>query len=130
MRQFVIIDSTRYPVNLQLLDKKVCEFWDVKWDPDRYAAPKDSHYQYLDNWITVIGDAISNHDKYTTGWSAIIEHLVCRPIGRAFMDSDSKLKITYDGRTIRQIKRLMEYYQPYIDLINYFAELGLQPKQL
>ena len=56
--------------------------------------------------------------------------MTTRSLGRCFIDRDNPLKLHFDARTIDRIKKLIEFYKPYLELIDHFANMGLQPKQL
>lgn len=130
MKTFAIIDKSSYPVNLQELDKEVCHFWNVPFNSKQYAVPNESEQVIGCNWVSIIGNAISNSDMYAHGWAGVVEYLAARPLGRCFIDNNHPLQLYLDARTLDKVKKLMQFYKPYIELIHHFANMGLQPKQI
>lgn len=130
MNTFTIVDKSYYSVNLQELDKEVCRFWDVPFNPEQYAVPKNSEYVMGCSWVSIIGNAISNSDVYTHGWAGVVEYLATHPIGKCFIDPDNSLQLRLDARAIDKVRQYIKFYQPYLDLIKHFSDMGLQPKQI
>lgn len=129
MKTFVIIDGSTYPVDLNELNQKVCEFWDVTPSKGFYASPKHTDTHIGSSWVSVIGNAIANNTGHMC-WDGVIESLVAKSIGKCVIDKDNAFKLFLDARTISEMKNLIEFYKPYVELIQYFAAINLQPRAI
>lgn len=126
---FEILGRDGFPVDIQKLDSEVCRFWNVPSNPDFFASPKEDK-SYFANWVTIIGTAISQQGTYLHGWANVVDTMISSRIGRCFIDKNNACKLIYDARVIHEIQKLFDFYQPYLALIDYFAERGYQPRQI
>jgi hypothetical protein len=123
MSVFRIKDNKGAYVSINDIDVIAAKFWGVEVSNQRYASPKDKQT----NWLDMIGYAIANPGNYTSGWrnvictfqSTLTEGVICAPNGEIF-DIES---------TIDLAKSAIEYSWPYVELVQHFIELGLEPEK-
>jgi len=132
MSRFQIIDTkTGEAVRINELDRQAAEFWGVKLNKRSYAQPKD--YGYGSNWFDIIGFGISQMD-YSHSWNGVVSYLF-EDIGNMFLDystgyNDRPVKVYDTQEVVEKIQIAIDFFKPYVDLINHWQAKGYQPKQI
>ena len=96
------------------------------------------------NWFDVIGWTIAHKGDYTTGWHNVVNDLISETLGQCFIDFKDKATIkvaeferksgdttlSLPGKTGIKLYHTLEYYKPYIQLINHWMSKGYKPRQI
>lgn len=114
----------------------------------------DFAFRTLGNWFDVIGWSIHNQGHKCAGWSNIVATMMVSSLGMKFIDTskgyndrpvkvaefekqtiydlDGNEKITYhlSDELEMDIFGVLQYYKPYIALINHWKSKGYIPKQI
>lgn len=146
MNAFQILDKENDPISLTQLDKEAAEFWNKTVDPKWYANPSPEGtdvFKQCSNWFDVIGYTIANKGNYTSGWHNVVNDLIAEALGQKFIDFENKdtvkvaefeksgeTTISLPNSVETSIYFCLEYYKPYIQLINHWMSKGYQPKQI
>lgn len=146
MDSFQIVDKDNNPISIKQLDVEAAEFWNKKVDPKWYANPSPEGtdvFKQQSNWYDTIGWAIANKGNYTSGWHNVVNDLIAEALGQKFIDFNNKdivsvAEFKKSGETTLSLPEeveisiffCLEYYKPYIQLINHWMTKGYQPKQI
>jgi len=119
MNAFQIIDKDNNPIPINELDKQAAAFWDEELHPKQYASPKGKG-----NWFDTLGWHIAQqHSSHFYGrntWNAVKLSMF---IGLSYDIVEQTNPAAYTQAQIN-------YLKPYYDLIDHWASLGYQPKQI
>ena len=146
MNSFQILDKENNPISIKQLDKEAAEFWGKEVDPKWYANPssKETHpLKQHSNWYDTIGWTIAHKGNYTSGWHNVVNDLISETLGQKFIDFEDKTTVKVaefqkSGETTLSLPEkveidiyfCLEYYKPYIQLINHWMGKGYTPKQI
>ncbi len=121
MNSFQILDKEGIAININDLDREAAEFWG-----------KPVYSPYGSNWFDLIGYNIANQGNYTSGWDNVVVSMQNANLQALLINTKNKEKIEIiDNESIMdRIENIKAYYQPFIDLINYWISKGYQPKQI
>lgn len=132
------------------LDKEAAEFWGKEIDPKHYANPfpkvggdslsamRANALNNTQNWFDVIGWNIANQGNYTSGWQNVVHTMVTETLGECLVNlhKDEPIKLAeFVGDTEIHLADSWEiklcatlnYYKPFIDLINHWMAKGYTP---
>lgn len=150
MNAFKILNAEGEAITMAALDKEAAKFWGKEVDPKHYANPfpkeeGDSFSAICDNalndahnWFDIIGWNIANQGDYTTGWQNVAHTMVTEGLGKCLVslhkdkpvrlaefvgDNDIHLEESYETR----LYATLNYYKPFIDLINHWMAKGYTP---
>ena len=157
MNKFQILDKDAKALTMAELDKEAAEFWGKEIDPKNYANPfpkkvADENASLSEkmrirfenaqnntcNWFNVIGWNIANQGTYTYGWQNVVHTMVTENLGECLvhLNKDEPIKIAeFVGDTEIHLESSWEealystlnYYKPFIDLINHWMAKGYMP---
>ena len=157
MNAFKILDKNGKTLTMGELDKEAAEFWGKEVHPKHYANPftdkkisKDTPYSEavrierenamnnVSNWFDVIGWNIANQGTYTYGWHNVVHTMVTEKLGECLVSlrENEPIKIAeFVGDTEIHLESSWEealystlnYYKPFIDLINHWMAKGYMP---
>ena len=119
MNAFKILDKDNNPIPINELDRQAAEFWDKELHPKQYASPEGKA-----NWFDTLGWHIaqqnSSHFYGRNTWNTIKLSMF---IGLSYDIVEHTNPAVYTQAQIN-------YLKPYYDLIDHWASLGYQPKQI
>lgn len=160
MNAFKILDKNGKALTMGKLDKEAAEFWGKEVHPKHYANPfpdkiadegaslaerikieRDNALHDASNWFDVIGWNIANQGKYTFSWRNVAHTMLAENLGECLINlyEDEQIKIAefVGGKELHladnwEIKlfHALNYYKPFVDLINYWAAKGYTPVQI
>ncbi len=119
MNAFQIVDKDNNPVPINELDKQAAEFWDVELRSRSYACPTINNT----NWYDSIGWKIANPGRYATGWTQVKMDLL-----RLHLEDVAYALVSHTKPL--SYEEILNSWKPYFDLIDHWASLGYQPKQI
>lgn len=151
MNSFQILDKEGKPIPIKDLDKQACDFWQQEVHTKWYAHPQkrredEDEFSYISrqgNWFDIVGWNIANQGNECSGWANVVASMIAMSLGMKFIDTsegyaDRPVAVRYyqdKGKTLELPKNLemsihatLEFYKPYIDLINHWQSFGYQPK--
>lgn len=120
MNAFQILDKDNNPIPINILDESAAKFWNQPVHPKWYASPSD----ISTNWKDAIGWYIANPGDYTSGWNNVKISLITTTM------QSVAYEILLGKIEDKSIKSIIKRHQSYFDLIDYWADLGYQPKQI
>lgn len=150
MNAFKILNAEGKAITMAELDKEAAEFWGKEVDPKHYANPfpKEEGDSFsaicanalnnAQNWFDIIGWNIANQGNYTTGWQNVAHTMVTEALGSCLVslhkdkpvrlaefvgDNDIHLEESCETR----LYSTLNYYKPFIDLINHWMAKGYTP---
>lgn len=160
MNKFQILDKNGKAITMAELDKEASEFWGKEIDPKHYANPfpnkvadegasfsermeieRDNALNNGSNWFDIIGWNIANQGNYTSGWQNVAYTMIAENLGECLISlhKDEPIKIAEfvgdkeihlgDNWEIKLFHTL-NYYKPFIDLINHWAAKGYTPVKI
>ena len=160
MNKFQILDKNGKTITMAELDKEAAEFWGKEIDSKHYANPFPKKVAYegasysekiqiehenalnnSSNWFDIIGWNIANQGNYTTGWQNVVHTMVTENLGECLISlhKDEPIKIAEfvgdkeihlgDNWEIKLCSTL-NYYKPFIDLINHWMAKGYTPVKI
>lgn len=106
-------DSNNVAIDVNVIDKIVCEFWKVEYSDKEFAKPD----QCLKSWQYVLRHALQ---------------MLCKLNGRATYEPQELIpciiyqSIEYMCTNTEQIKEMVMIFKPYIDLCNHLSSLKLK----
>lgn len=134
MNAFQILDENKVAISLNKIDAVVAKFWGVEVQKKNYATHitqgEDESYmsfvrrEHGSNWFDVVGFSIAKQGDYTSGW---------RNVALAMLEDANLALISEDmvlSMNTERLENLMEFYKPYIELMNHFKSLGWTPHQV
>ena len=157
MNKFEILNKEGKAITMAELDKEAAEFWGKEVHPKHYANPfpdkkisKDTPYSEavrierenamnnVSNWFDVIGWNIANQGTYTYGWHNVVHTMVTEKLGECLVSrrENEPIKIAEfvgDGEIQLEssweeaLYSTLNYYKPFIDLINHWMAKGYMP---
>ena len=157
MNAFKILDKNGKALTMGELDKEAAEFWGKEVHPKHYANPfpdkvadegaslsERMQVQFENarnnacNWFDVIGWNIANQGNYTYGWQNVVHTMVTQTLGECLvrLNKDEPIKLAeFVGDTEIHLESSWEealyatlnYYKPFIDLINHWMSKGYMP---
>ena len=157
MNKFQILDKDANALTMAELDTEAAEFWGKEVHPTLYAntfpdkkISKDTPYSEavrierenamnnVSNWFDVIGWNIANQGTYTYGWHNVVHTMVTEKLGECLVSlrENEPIKIAeFVGDTEIHLESSWEealystlnYYKPFIDLINHWMAKGYMP---
>lgn len=160
MKSFQILGKDKKAIPLSILDIEAAKLWKKEINSKSYVTPTPvydnpnnlkgaelrraiyKHMQFEQmSWYDLIGWKITQVEKHECNWNSIVKSILSSAIGDKFIsEKDSKIQISYfeekdDNLVIPeaieiQIYHVLEYYRPYVDLINHWIELGYTPLQI
>lgn len=157
MNSFQILNKDGKALTMGELDKEAAEFWGKEVHPKHYANPfpdkvasegasfaekmRIEHENARNNtcsWFYVIGWNIANQGTYTYGWQNVVHTMVTENLGECLVSlrENEPIKIAeFVGDTEIHLESSWEealystlnYYKPFIDLINHWMVKGYTP---
>lgn len=157
MNSFQILNKDGKALTMGELDKEAAEFWGKEVHPKHYANPfpdkvasegasfaekmRIEHENARNNtcsWFYVIGWNIANQGTYTYGWQNVVHTMVTENLGECLVSlrENEPIKIAeFVGDTEIHLESSWEealystlnYYKPFIDLINHWMAKGYTP---
>ena len=157
MNKFQILDKNGKALTMGELDKEAAEFWGKEVHSKHYANPfpekrasedaplsekmrikYENAMNNSSNWFDVIGWNIANQGTYTYGWHNVVHTMVTEKLGECLVSlrENEPIKIAeFVGDTEIHLESSWEealystlnYYKPFIDLINYWMAKGYMP---
>ena len=157
MNAFKILDKNGKALTMGELDKEAAEFWGKEVHPKHYANPfpnkkisKDIPYSEavrierenalnnVHNWFDVIGLNIACQDDYTSGWQNVVHTMVVQSLGDCLVSlrRDKPIELAeFVGDTEihlgnsweEELYSTLNYYKPFVDLINHWMAKGYIP---
>lgn len=120
---FKIFDKFDNELNLKTLDEQIIS--ELNWNSGySYAYPPEWHSSYH-HWVSVFENLCDKHKIRC--WADAIHALNSVYISR-YLENGLTIQIT--SVTISSLRNSVAYMQPYIDLINYFANKFYKIKSL
>ena len=157
MNKFQILDKDAKALTIAELDKEAAEFWGKEVHPKHYASPfpekrasedaplsEKMRIKYENarnnacNWFDVIGWNIANQGTYTYGWQNVVHTMVTENLGECLVslrenepiklaefvgDTEIHLESSWE----KELYSIINYYKPFIDLINHWMAKGYMP---
>ena len=157
MNKFQILDKDAKALTIAELDKEAAEFWGKEVHPKHYANPfpekrasedaplsEKMRIKYENarnnacNWFDVIGWNIANQGTYTYGWQNVVHTMVTENLGECLVslrenepiklaefvgDTEIHLESSWE----KELYSIINYYKPFIDLINHWMAKGYMP---
>ena len=157
MNKFQILDKDANALTMAELDKEAAEFWGKEIDPKHYANPfpkkvadenaslsEKMRVKYENamndtfNWFDVIGWNIANQGTYTYGWQNVVHTMVTQTLGECLvsLNKDEPIKLAefvgdteihLESNWEKELYSIINYYKPFIDLINHWMAKGYMP---
>lgn len=157
MNKFQILDKDAKALTMAELDKEAAEFWGKEVHPKHYANPfpdkkasKDASYSEKVNierenawnnnfnWFDIIGWNIANQGTYTYGWQNVVHTMVTQTLGGCLvrLNKDEPIKLAefvgdneihLESSWEEKLYSIINYYKPFIDLINHWMAKGYMP---
>ena len=157
MNKFQILDKDAKALTMAELDKEAAEFWGKEVHPKHYANPfpdkvaderasfaermkieRENAWNNNFNWFDIIGWNIANQGTYTYGWQNVVYTMVTQTLGECLvhLNKDEPIKLAeFVGDTEIHLESSWEeklyatinYYKPFIDLINHWMAKGYMP---
>ena len=157
MNSFQILDKDCKALTMTELDKEAAEFWGKEVNPKYYANPfpikkasegasysevmhieRENAQNNGSNWFDIIGWNIANQGNYTHGWRNVVHTMVTQSLGECLINLNKDKPIELDkfvGDTEIHLEDSCEvklystlnYYKPFIDLINHWMAKGYTP---
>jgi hypothetical protein len=117
---FQILNKDKQPIDVAVLDLEAANFWNVRVDAVKYAAPGKRN-----TWLDTIGYYISNPiDPYNSkGWDNVKHNLLLSHLSDLY-------KCVGNERIIREVLTAFTYLGPYFALIDHWNSKGYIPKQI
>lgn len=157
MNKFQILDKDANALTMGELDKEAAEFWGKEVHPKHYANPfpekrasedaplsekmrikYENAMNNSSNWFDVIGWNIANQGTYTYGWHNVVHTMVTEKLGECLVslrenepiklaefvgDTEIHLESSWE----EELYSIINYYKPFIDLINHWMAKGYMP---
>ncbi|HMT02783.1 MAG TPA: hypothetical protein PKD00_05655 [Burkholderiales bacterium] len=122
MNKFQILNKDGIAISMNTLDKEAAEFWNVKVDEKSYAKPNDNSM----DWYNTVGYAITIQGNYTSGWHNVVTTMLDKHLQGFMLNMKVKDKIELHDINIlsRRLETIIKFYQPYVDLVNYWMDKG------
>jgi len=154
---FQILNSNNEPISIKELDIEAAAFWNKIVDPKWYANPSPEGTAVMkqwSNWFDTIGYCIHSQGNACSGWSNIVATMMAESLGMLFIDTsegykerpipiiewqrhdfynmENEKKISYHlpDKLEENIFGSLEYYKPYIQLINHWKAKGYTPNKI
>ena len=157
MNKFQILDKDAKALTMAELDKEAAEFWGKEVHPKHYANPfpdkiaderasfaermkieRENAWNNNFNWFDIIGWNIANQGTYTYGWQNVVYTMVTQSLGECLvcLNKDEPIKLAeFVGDTEihlessweEKLYSIINYYKPFIDLINHWMAKGYMP---
>ena len=150
MNAFQILNAEGKALTMAELDKEAAEFWGKEVDPKHYANPfpkvegnsfsaiQTNALNNTQNWFDIIGWNIAHQGNYTSGWQNVAHTMVTETLGECLVslhkgESIKLAKFVGDNNihleeeTELQLFTTLNYFKPFIDLINYWMAKGYTP---
>ena len=157
MNKFQVLDKDAKALTMAELDKEAAEFWGKEIDPKHYANPFPEEKVSEDaplsekirikyenarnnacNQFDVIGWNIANQGNYTYGWQNVVHTMVTQTLGECLvrLDKDKPIKLAefvgddeihLESSWEKELYSIINYYKPFIDLINHWMAKGYMP---
>jgi hypothetical protein len=127
---FQIIDSENNQISLDKADEIAAKFWNVEIKPKYYAEPAKA---YGLNWVDTIKAVLTDYNLKYLSWKGITTGLLQKQVCESlFIGHSLEFEpFTEEGEAVSlsdkvqlEIMARIEYYRPYVELINHFASLG------
>lgn len=134
--------------NKEVDSKQYCNPYHKKQAPDNLSEQEKHRFDITEmqneamslSWFTLIGMAIAEQDEYAklNSWENVIHTMCCKTMGESVMTNDIKLpnikivddKVEYDDILIIRIVAVVDFFRPYVNLIEYWKRLGWEPKMM
>ena len=118
--KFEIHDPSGNAIDLRILDKEACEFWNVESHPRLWAHPDQKTF-YTNSWFDSIGWAIANPSGHFKKWMAVKCTLWQ-------IQSANLLKVLHDTPAmLAEIEVIDKFLKPYFELADYWESKGYIP---
>ena len=157
MNKFEILNKEGKAITMAELDKEAAEFWGKEVHPKHYANPfpdkiaderasfaermkieRENAWNNNFNWFDIIGWNIANQGTYTYGWQNVVYTMVTQSLGECLvcLNKDEPIKLAeFVGDTEihlessweEKLYSIINYYKPFIDLINHWMAKGYMP---
>ena len=157
MNKFQILDKDAKALTMAELDKEAAECWGKEVHPKHYANPfpdkvaderasfaermkieRENAWNNNFNWFDIIGWNIANQGTYTYGWQNVVYTMVTQTLGECLvrLNKDEAIKLAeFVGDTEihlessweKELYSIINYYKPFIDLINHWMAKGYMP---
>ena len=157
MNKFEILNKEGKALTMGELDKEAAEFWGKEVHPKHYANPfpdkvaderasfaermkieRENAWNNNFNWFDIIGWNIANQGTYTYGWQNVVYTMVTQTLGECLvrLNKDEPIKLAeFVGDTEIHLESSWEeklystinYYKPFVDLINHWMAKGYMP---
>lgn len=102
------------------------------------------------NWYDTIGWNIANQGNQCSGWSNVVATMMAMQLGMKFIDldhdyktgpivikepvlielPDDKCEVNFPDKLAIQLWATVNYFKPYIELMNHWQSKGYMPKQV
>lgn len=95
------------------------------------------------SWYDSVGWTIANQGNYTSGWPNVAHTLMAtsfgeallhikhdEPIGLPSFHNTTETEVHLEDKYEINLMGLIQYYQPYVDLMNYWQSKGYVPEQV
>ena len=110
---FQILDKYNNILDLDLLNEDILYNLNFK-NSLTYAIP--CGYSLTENWVSIFDQV--THNENITSWSKFLHVFNYKFISTPLIKN---LSINLDDKEISKVRANISHYQPYIDLVNYFA---------
>lgn len=143
---FQILDAQGVALTLGQLDIEAAKFWGKKVSEKKYAYPnkeinKETNPELTDlaievhnasicgnNWKDVIGFSITQIHEFSDSWDDVIISMMDYSLIKG-------LRHSFDGFVLKQesinsLNKMLQFYAPHIQLIEYWRAKGYIPKQV
>lgn len=153
MNAFQILNAEGKTLTMAELDKEAAEFWDKEVDPKHYANPfpkeEGNSFSAMQtnalnnslNWFDIIGWNIANQGNYTSGWQNVAHTMVTKTLGECLVSlhKDKPIKLAefigddnihLEESCETRLFATLNYFKPFIDLINHWMAKGYTPVKI
>ena len=156
MNEFQILDKEGKALSMRQLDNEAAAFWGKEVDPKWYATPpvdttgmsevQKIRADMAGNWFDKIGWHIATVREYSGGWKDVIRTMIGeslissfisdekesseKPIQVYYMTGDPEVKLELHIESEMGVYAALNYFKPYIELINHWHSKGYTPKQI
>ena len=157
MNKFEILDKNAKALTMAELDKEAAEFWGKEVHPKHYANPfpekkasedaplsekilieRENAWNNNFNWFDIIGWNIANQGNYTYGWQNVVHTMVTQTLGECLvrLNKDEPIQLAefvgdneihLESSWEKELYSIINYYKPFIDLINHWMAKGYMP---
>lgn len=155
---FQIKDKDGQAIPINKLDEEAAGFWGKNPQEKKYAYPQNDAPESADmktrfdalkrhaNWFDIIGHCIHSQGHACSGWANVVATMIAEHIGMKFIDTSkgyaerpvkviffeekNEKELCLPVETEVSIYWTLDFYKPYIELINHWQSKGYSPVKI